>query len=243
MRFFYFLFLFASTTLTAQAISGTALFATESASTVTFDSTSNMSQQQQAALNAQLSKAMQKEYRLLFNASEGLYKEVPKLSTPSDDQELEVIGLGQGVDGGLYKDARRGLLVETRDMFGKLFLIRDSLARPDWVVTDEQRDIQGYTCYRAELKTEKETKTAWFTPDIPVNLGPGNYWGLPGFILQATDGRLRITCTQLDITLGESAVVNPPTKGKEIRLADYEALYRKKVVEMQRMYDQQTGGR
>ncbi len=242
MRFLILLLFLLSSTLGAQALSGTALFATESASTVTFDSTSRMSQQQQLALNERLRKAMQKEYRLSFNAFEGLYKEIPKLATPADGEEMKVIGLGQGADGGLYKNTKKRLLVETRDMFGKLFLIRDSLTRPEWVVTDEQREIQGYTCYKAELATMMGTTTAWFTPDIPVNLGPGSYWGLPGFILQANNGRQKITCTELDISLGETAEVVPPTKGKEINLADYNALYDKKVNEMQRMYTKENEG-
>ena len=28
------------------------------------------------------------------------------------------------------------------------------------------------------------TVTAWYTPQIPINQGPGEYWGLPGLILE-----------------------------------------------------------
>jgi len=31
--------------------------------------------------------------------------------------------------------------------------------------------------------------TAWYTPEIPVNQGPENYWGLPGLILEVNDGK------------------------------------------------------
>jgi GLPGLI family protein len=34
------------------------------------------------------------------------------------------------------------------------------------------------------------TITAWYTPEIPVNQGPENYWGLPGLILEINDVRL-----------------------------------------------------
>jgi GLPGLI family protein len=243
MRFFLLLCCLLSIPLTAQSISGSAIFETESASVMTFDTTSRISQQQQREINERMQKAMRKQYRLVFNASEGLYKQVPKLATPSAEKEVNVIGLGQGVDGGLYKDTKRGLLVETRDMFGKLFLIEDTLARPEWEILEEQKDIQGYTCYKAELPTKFGATTAWFTPDIPVNLGPGSYWGLPGFILQADNGRLRITCTELNIAMGEAAVVEPPTKGKSISVAEYKALYKKKIVEMQRMQDKEGDGR
>lgn len=242
MRFFFLLCCLFSLHLTAQSISGEAIFETEAASVMTFDSTSRMSQQQQQQINERMRKAMRKQYRLVFNAFEGLYKQVPKLATPSAEKEMNVIGLGQGVDGGLYKDTKRGVLVETRDMFGKLFLIEDTLVRPDWKILEEQKDIQGYTCYKAELPTKFGSTTAWFTPDIPVNLGPGSYWGLPGFILQADNGRLRITCTELTINGKETVTVTPPTKGKSISQAEYEELYTKKIVEMQRMHDKEGDG-
>ena len=30
--------------------------------------------------------------------------------------------------------------------------------------------------------------TAWFTPEIPVSTGPAMYGGLPGLILEISDG-------------------------------------------------------
>ncbi|WP_020570856.1 GLPGLI family protein [Neolewinella persica] len=229
--------LLTSLSILGQSISGTAIFTTESASIVSFDSTSQISQQEQAAINEQIREAMRKEYRLTFNAAEGLYQQVPKLAAPSAEKEVEVIGGGQGMDGGIYKNTRSGLLVETRDVFGKLFLIRDSLVRPAWTILEEQKVIQGYTCIKAELKTNRGKSTAWFTPEIPVNLGPGDYWGLPGFILQANNGRMKITCTELKISAGTTAVIEPPKKGKEVTLEAYKKIYSKKIEEMNRMYD------
>ncbi|MFK8164122.1 MAG: GLPGLI family protein [Lewinella sp.] len=231
------LLLFGSLSIFGQSIAGTAVFASESASMFSFDSTSQMSQQEQAAINEQIQQAMRKEYRLTFNAAEGLYQQIPKLAAPSAEKEVEVIGGGQGMDGGIYKNTRKSLLVETRDVFGKLFLIKDSLVRPEWTILEEQKVIQGYTCIKAELKAKRGKSTAWFTPEIPVNLGPGDFWGLPGFILQVNTGRMKITCTELKINAGTAAVIVPPKKGKEITLEEYKKIYSKKIEEMNRMYD------
>jgi GLPGLI family protein len=41
------------------------------------------------------------------------------------------------------------------------------------------------------------TITAWYTPEIPVNQGPENYWGLPGLILEINDGKTVILCSKI----------------------------------------------
>ena len=37
--------------------------------------------------------------------------------------------------------------------------------------------------------------TAWYSPEIPVNQGPENYWGLPCLILEVNDGKTSILCS------------------------------------------------
>jgi GLPGLI family protein len=51
------------------------------------------------------------------------------------------------------------------------------------------------------------TITAWYTPEIPVNQGPENYWGLPGLILEINDGKTVILCSKI--------VLNPKEKGNK----------------------------
>ena len=47
-----------------------------------------------------------------------------------------------------------------------------------------------------EIEVPKEILvTAWYTPQIPVNQGPGEYWGLPGLILEVHDDQNLINIT------------------------------------------------
>src|SRR5690606_37587348 len=47
--------------------------------------------------------------------------------------------------------------------------------------TDSTRQVNPMD----EIEVPKTiTVTAWYTPQIPVNQGPGEYWGLPGLILE-----------------------------------------------------------
>ena len=43
-----------------------------------------------------------------------------------------------------------------------------------------------------EPKMEQVIVTAWYTLDIPVSHGPGDYWGLPGLILEISYGETNI---------------------------------------------------
>ena len=43
------------------------------------------------------------------------------------------------------------------------------------------------------------TISAWYTPQIPVSAGPGNYHGLPGLILEVNDGSETVICSKIVI--------------------------------------------
>ncbi|EIM72987.1 hypothetical protein A3SI_18829 [Nitritalea halalkaliphila LW7] len=62
-----------------------------------------------------------------------------------------------------------------------------------WQLTNETKEILGYTCQKAVLPKEHGFADhqmgdviAWFTPGIEAQLGPNKYTGLPGLILQIT---------------------------------------------------------
>ena len=81
--------------------------------------------------------------------------------------------------------------------------------------------------------------TAWYTPQIPVNQGPGEYWGLPGLILEVNADRTTILCSKIIINPGEKEDIKIPSKGKEVTREEYNEIIKKKVEEMREMY----GGR
>lgn len=81
--------------------------------------------------------------------------------------------------------------------------------------------------------------TAWYAPEIPVSQGPGEYWGLPGLILELSADRTTILCSRLVMNPKEKETITPPSKGKEVTQAEYDEIVKKKMEEMREMY----GGR
>lgn len=91
-----------------------------------------------------------------------------------------------------------------------------------------------------EIEIPKEvTVTAWYTPQIPINQGPGDYWGLPGLILEVQSGRTTILCSKIVMNPEEKKAIKAPSKGKEVTRKEYADTVKKKMEEMREMY----GGR
>ena len=84
--------------------------------------------------------------------------------------------------------------------------------------------------------------TAWYTPEIPVNQGPENYWGLPGLILEVNDGRTTILCSKIVLNAKDKVEIKPSKKGKVISQKDYDETVIKKMEEFREMNRGRAGG-
>lgn len=77
--------------------------------------------------------------------------------------------------------------------------------------------------------------TAWYTPQIPVSQGPGEYHGLPGLILEINADRTTILCSKIVLNPSEKELLKVPSKGKEVTQKEYDEIVKKKVEEMREM--------
>ena len=88
---------------------------------------------------------------------------------------------------------------------------------------------------------ETTTITAWYTPEIPVSHGPENYWGLPGLILEANDGKTTVLCSKLVLNPKEKAVIKAPTNGKVVSQKEYDKIVIEKMDEVRKMNSGRNG--
>jgi len=106
---------------------------------------------------------------------------------------------------------------------------------------EEKKDEDKATNLMDNLEMPKEvTVTAWYAPEIPVNQGPESYWGLPGLILEVSDGKTVILCSKIILNPKEKTVIKAPTKGKVIGQKEYDETVTKKMEEMRQQF--QNGG-
>ena len=98
------------------------------------------------------------------------------------------------------------------------------------------------TNFMDDFELPKEvTITAWYSPEIPINQGPENYWGLPGLILEVNDGKTIILCSKIVLNSKEKVEIKEPTNGKVISQKEYYETVVNKMEEFRQM-NQGKGG-
>lgn len=126
----------------------------------------------------------------------------------------------------IYNDLATGNTIAQKKVFDGTFLLKDSIRKIKWKITDETRDICGYTCRRANaIMMDSIYVVAFYTTDIPVSGGPESFSGLPGMILGVALPHENLTwfATKVtDMTLAPNVVV-PPKKGKPVDNKSYKA--------------------
>ena len=107
---------------------------------------------------------------------------------------------------------------------------------------EEAKQENRSTNFMDQWEVPKEiVVTAWYTPDIPVNQGPENYWGLPGLILEVSDGKTVILCSKIVLNPKEKKEIKAPKKGKLVTQAEYDKIVADKMQEWREM-GRQSGG-
>lgn len=218
----------------------------------------NHNAEMQASIEAQLKKQFQQEYTLSFTKEASIYKKVEQLDKPNPMANSGiVIQVSDGNDL-LYKNIKDNRFTNKRELYGKLFLIKDQLEAPKWELGTETKNIGEYTCFKASYTEEVENQTlssdgemvkemeertvvAWYTPQIPISNGPQNFQGLPGLILEINDGKLTLVCSKIVMNPAEAIELSEPVKGKVVTQAEFDEIAEKKAKEMMDRYRSSSG--
>ena len=241
-----------------------------------------MTPEMQKMIEERMKKFSEKTFNLYFDKTASIYEEQKKLDAPGTQGGggMRMMASFAGGGGKLYKNVKEKTFCVDKEMMGKEFLVKDTLAKLKWKMETETKKIGNYTCYKAtaqqaviksdfrnfrrknqdenkDKKDEKEkstnfmdnmelpkevTITAWYTPEIPINQGPENYWGLPGLILEVNNGKTTILCSKVVMNNKDRQEIKAPTNGKVVTQTEYDDIVTKKMDEMREMYKSQGGG-
>lgn len=92
-----------------------------------------------------------------------------------------------------------------------------------------------------EIPKEIEV-TAWYTPQIPVSNGPGEYAGLPGLIMELNFYRTTLLCSKIVMNPNNPDKIERPKKGKKVSQEEYAAIVKEKMEELRENF-RNSGGR
>ena len=221
-----------------------------------------MSPEMEKQIQESLKKQMQKEYELKFNLTESTWAEVESLEGAPAAAAGGVVMRISSNSGTKYKNTADNLFLNETEVFSKPFLVESELKNREWQLTNETKKIGNYTAQKAIFSEivertvisfdndDKESTVtsdtinieAWFTPEIPVSQGPDDFWGLPGLIMEITDGKITYLCTKVILNPEEGVKIKKPSKGKKVTPEELKVIRDEKTKEMMEKYSQGTNG-
>jgi GLPGLI family protein len=245
----------------AQGFTGRAYYKSISKISIKMDST-KMNPEQMAQIQASLKKQMEQNYTLSFTQTESMWKQDASLGSgpataSSGGAVFMVASSGEGST--LYKNVS-GNYLQQQEMMGKEYLIQDKAEPFEWELSEETKKIGNYTAQKAsftkivdsrrfstgmtEMENVKDTiqVTVWFTPEIPVSHGPEYYFGLPGLILEVQNQGRTLICEKIELNpSADPVVIERPSKGKEISLAEFKKIQEEGMKQMMNRYQGKPG--
>ncbi|MDD3721040.1 MAG: GLPGLI family protein [Lutibacter sp.] len=267
-------FLLMQTVLNAQDFQGSAVYQTKTKVEMDL-AASGIPADRIKRIEEMMKNQMEKTYILTFNKTASIYKEEVKLDQgASSGPGMRFAMMGGGASGKYYKNIQTKKSAKENEFSGKNFLIKDDLKTYEWKMEQETKMIGDNLCFKAttiiempanansftfgrrnndnkEEEKEEEQKielvpvTAWYSMDIPVSHGPGDYWGLPGLILEINAGNTQIMCTKIVMNPKEKSDISEPTKGKVVTQKEYDEILKVKMKEMRERFQnerQKSGG-
>ena len=140
------------------------------------------------------------------------------------------IETGGGEPKHFYTDLTTGAIKNTTFIMDRKFLVDGTPEKLNWILTDETIAPSEATI-GLELKIAKaanaqgDTVVAGYAPALPVQVGPENYYGLPGAIITlripGTENNVKVYRATAMSVLPEAPTLEVPTEGKAISLSKF----------------------
>ena len=163
-------------------------------------------------------------FTLDFNENESLFYLSESLISDAESKSVRayVTGMFYGLDK-FYINKKTDSLVEQLYYSFAILLKKKNASFIDWNLTNETKEINGYTCYKATYTYMQKWKgrefpwsvIAWYCPAIPVSIGPVRYSGLPGLILELHEDKRGFVVEKIEFT-DNRVEVKVPIEGEDL---------------------------
>lgn len=159
------------------------------------------------------------------------------------DNKFYNIAIKRGINcGGIYySDKEKKQSLHQKEFLGEFFLIKKPYQKINWTITNEQKKIGDFNCFKAIGKTTEVNHanvkkdyvfTCWFTTEIPVSLGPAGFNDLPGLIVALSKNNITLTLEKVKVTNNKLSIKKP----KKGVLLENEKEFEKKGMKLYKKY-------
>lgn len=215
---------------------------------------------QDPAIASQIPKSRTDQYELLFGNNQSLWQFLPNANMDGDPGTFASGGVvirmaGGGGNTTSFYDFGKGTRIDQREVADRTYLVSDSINKLAWKLSDETKQILGYTARKAtsvriqqqmrismengEMKRVPVQDTAavvaWYTTDIPVPAGPDYQGQLPGLILELDVAKGQTVYKAIEVSPKVSLnKIREPKEGKKMTAAEFTKERDKIMEEMRR---------
>lgn len=138
---------------TAQNFQGIAVYESKT-STADFKArmsgNRNITPEMQKNMEEGMKAMFEKTFFLNFDKTASIYKEEERLEGPTQGGGgMRMMASMNGSGGTMYKNVKEKYYAVDKELMGKEFLVKDSLASLNWKMESETRVIGGYNCFKA----------------------------------------------------------------------------------------------
>ena len=145
------------------------------------------------------------------------------LSKEGDPNKRSMWGSDIAQRNTVYKNFDQQKQWSLKEVFESDFLIQDSVHKFKWKITNEFRNIAGYSCRRATTIIHDSLYViAFYSEDLNSPSGPESFGNLPGMVLGLVIPRMNSTwmATEVKTSCTFEKPIAAPTKGKQTSFDD-----------------------
>lgn len=143
------LLLLISNNISSQEFQGKAYYFSKTTMDMSnFGGGRQLNEQQKKQIAERLKSVLEKNYILIFNQIESIYKEEEVLAAPNQGRGMR-FGMMSSSGGNQYKNLKDHQFLQENEFYGKQFLINDSLPKLNWKLGSENKMIGQYMCFKA----------------------------------------------------------------------------------------------
>lgn len=110
-----------------------------------------------------------------------------------------------------------------RELDNQNMYYTEPIPKIQWKLDEDIDTICGYECQKATCTWRGREYTAWFAPELPFQLGPWKFGGLPGLIMKIADSKNEYTFEAIAVEQGSFPIYKP--RGSHYKKVDRDVLW------------------